>query len=432
MIGAAVIAAATAWAGEHDAAAPAIVDVAPASVPSGPPRTVRVAADEDLQTAIRALPAGSTVRLRAGIHHGPVVIDRALTVEGEPGASIDGRGTGSVVIIAAADVTVRDLRVTGGGRQAQHDDSGVVVGADRFVVERVTVDHSYLGIDLRMASHGTVRDCVVRGDPDAAFGLRGDGIRLWESSDDDIVGNTLVNVRDLVMWYADHNRIRGNRVVGSRYGTHLMHTVGNVIEDNRYEQDVVGVFAMYSDDVALRRNQVVGAHGEAGVGLGFKESSGVVVEDNVLVDDTTGIYLDTTPQSGSGRFTGNLIAANDVGVRMHGRSVGAAFVGNAFVADRVAASVDARGTVTGVQFDGNHWSDYAGYDLDGDGFGDLPFEVRSASGALLGREPALAWFSGTAALGLIDLFGAAFPMLAPDVVLTDPRPAIAWAPRAPR
>jgi nitrous oxidase accessory protein len=380
---------------------------------------VPVAADENLQDVIAGLPAGSTVHLRAGTHRGPIVIDRALILE-------DGRGTGTVLIVAAPDVVVRDLRVTGGGRQAQHDDSGVVVSADGFLVERVTVDHSYLGIDLRMASHGVVRDCVVHGDPDAPFGLRGDGIRLWESSDDEVVGNALHDVRDLVMWYSDHNWIHANDVVDSRYGTHLMHTVGNRIEDNRFDHDVVGVFAMYSSDIALRRNQVLGSHGEAGVGLGFKESSELVVEDNVLVDDTTGIYLDTTPQTGAGRFSGNLVAADDVGVRMHGRSAGAEFVGNAFVANRTAAAVDSRGTDSGVRFDGNHWSDYAGYDLDGDGVGDLPFEVRSASGALLERDPALAWFAGTAALALVDLFGAAFPMLAPDVVLTDPHPMIRW------
>ncbi|MEQ1564561.1 MAG: nitrous oxide reductase family maturation protein NosD [Myxococcota bacterium] len=418
------------WASDHDAAAPAAVAAEVLAVPVGPARRVSVTAGAvDLQAQIHALPAGSEVHLGPGNWRGPVVIDRPLTLTGSPGTVIDGGGVGSVVIVAADDVTIRDLTITGGGHQPQRDDSGLVLGGDRFLVERVLVHDVYLGIDVRLADHGVVRDCEVRGDPDAPFGLRGDGIRLWESDDDEIAGNTLSDVRDLVVWYSEGTHLHHNVVTDSRYGTHLMHAADVHIEANTYTSNVVGVFAMYSSEVDLLGNTVIGSHGEAGVGIGLKESDALRIERNVLIDDTTGIYLDTTPQRGEARFVGNLIAANGVGVRMHGRSIGAVFTGNGFVANRVAAGVDSRGSVSGVVFEGNHWSDYAGYDLDGDGTGDLPFELRSLSGALAARDPALAWFSGTPAWALIDLFGAAFPMFAPTVVLTDRSPATSWEPR---
>lgn len=413
-------------AGEHDAPAVGRVVAGAPEVPAGPPVDRRVTVQESLQDAILRSPAGSTLTLASGRHAGPVVVDRPLVLRGEAGAVVDGGGAGTVVTIAAPDVVVRDLTVTGGGHLPQNDDSGLVVGGDRALVERVHVTEAYLGIDLRMASDSVVRDCVVDGRGALAFGLRGDGIRLWESDRNRIEGNELRHVRDLVVWYSDDNLIARNLVTGSRYGTHLMHTEGNRIEENVYDQDVVGVFVMYSDTITLRSNTVTGAHGEAGMGFGFKESDGVVCEDNVLADDTTGVYLDTTPHrlGSEVRFSGNLFAANDVGVRFHGPSAGARFEGNAFVANVVPGASDERGRSTNAEFRGNHWSGYGGYDLDGDGVGDLPYEVRSASGRLRERNPSLAWWSGTPALALVDLFVAAFPMFAPDPVLTDTAPLL--------
>ena len=131
----------------------------------------------------------------------------------DPGAlvarleALSGRQTDCVVVVAP-DVVVSDLRVTGGGTLPQEDDAGVVVQADRFRVERVVVDHVYLGIDLRRAHDGVVRGCTVSGDPDGSYSKRGDGIRLWEAHRDVVEGNTLQGVRDLVLWYSDDVVVR--------------------------------------------------------------------------------------------------------------------------------------------------------------------------------------------------------------------------------
>ena len=50
-----------------------------------------------------------TVRLSAGVHKGPIVLDHAQTVVGEEGAVVEGG-----IVITADDVTVRDVTVRGG------------------------------------------------------------------------------------------------------------------------------------------------------------------------------------------------------------------------------------------------------------------------------------------------------------------------------
>ena len=239
----------------------------------------------------------------------------------------------------------------------------MVVRADQLQLSRVTVDHAYLGIDVRMAKDGVIEDCRVVGDPAQPFGMRGDGIRLWEADHNRLQGNVLEHVRDLVIWYSDDNLLVENVVRDSRYGTHFMHADRNRVERGAYTDDIVGVFVMYSNGISLVENQVSGANGEAGIGLGFKESSDITVERNVIVDDTTGIYLDTTPHDAGSKadFTGNLLGGNERALRFHGLCDRASFRSNDIVGNRSSAVVDAHVSTAVVRFENNHWDEYEGY-----------------------------------------------------------------------
>ena len=66
--------------------------------------------------AIAAAAPGDRLVLAAGRHVGPIVVDRALTIEGDPGAVLDGGGAGRVVTVDAPQVVLRGLTVTGSGR----------------------------------------------------------------------------------------------------------------------------------------------------------------------------------------------------------------------------------------------------------------------------------------------------------------------------
>ena len=99
-------------------------------------------------TAWAALPP--TVVLEAGVHRGPLVLDYAQTLVGEPGAVVRGG-----ILVTADDVTLRDVTVIGGEVGIEVD------GAKDVVLERVHVAGAALdGINTRRASV-TIRDCVV-------------------------------------------------------------------------------------------------------------------------------------------------------------------------------------------------------------------------------------------------------------------------------
>ena len=52
---------------------------------------------------------------------------------------------------------------------------------------------------------------------------------------------------------------------------------------------------MYSDGVTVRNNRISGAQGATGMGIGFKESSSVLLEGNTILYCAKGIYLDVSP-----------------------------------------------------------------------------------------------------------------------------------------
>jgi nitrous oxidase accessory protein len=383
-----------------------------------------VAAGEDLQTRIDAARDGETLCLAPGRHDGPVRIRHRITLRGPPQAVIASRGAGSTISIEADGAALFGITVDGSGGRFDLLDAAVRVRGDDVRVEDVTVRRALFGLLAERSEGIALRRNTIEGNPDQALGMRGDAIRLWEVRHSVVEANRVTDGRDIVIWYAPDNRIADNRVERGRYGTHLMYSHGNELEGNVYIGNVVGIFAMYSRDLAIRSNVVARCAGAAGVGLGLKESSGIEVRDNWFVANTVGTYIDTSPLDPSRRnhFEGNSFRFSEAGIVFHGVATGNRFEGNSFRDNRTPVRVEGRGDARDATWSGNDFDDYAGYDLDGDGTGDLPYALRSLSSTLESRRPALAFFRGTAAMGLVELAGEALPLFRPKTLLVDPRP----------
>jgi nitrous oxidase accessory protein len=234
------------------------------------------------------------------------------------------------------------------------------------------------------------------------------------------------DVRDCVVWYSRNVTLEDNTITGGRYGTHFMYAHDSTVRRSTLRDNVVGIFVMYSARVRAEDNVLAGARGPAGMGIGFKESDAVTLERNLLVANTVGAYLDFTPRNPAQpvRFEGNLFALNEKALRAHGGERGVSFLGNDFLDNGTLLEVDGNSESRGMLFEGNHWSTYAGYDLNGDGVGDVAHVVKQASSDLRGARPALDFFQGTAALGLYDAIARAMPFFGARLLLEDAKPAI--------
>jgi nitrous oxidase accessory protein len=405
-----------------------------AVAPPRPAGASEVAPGESLQARIDAAPDGAALALLPGEHRGPLVIRRPLTLWG-PATAVLRASDGSTVSALGAHVTLLGFTVDGSGQRFDLMDGGVRLEGEDHRVEGVTVRNALFGILVQNCRRAHVIGNQVIGTGQPAMGLRGDAIRLWETNDTEVRDNVVTDARDLVVWYSSRNHLSGNVVTRCRYGTHFMYSHENVVEASRYVGNEVGVFVMYSRDIAIRRNLLARSGGAAGIGIGLKEAGNVTVSDNWLLANTTGIYIDASPLDPAhfNRYVGNAIRLAETAVAMHSSLKNTEFHGNDFRDNGAVVTVGAQGDALAVSFAGNYYDTYRGYDLDGDGRGDVPFEFRRLSTQLESRYPELALLHGAPAMDMVDLVGQVLPLFAPRPLLTDaaPRvgaPRLAWTP----
>ncbi|MCC6640317.1 MAG: nitrous oxide reductase family maturation protein NosD [Deltaproteobacteria bacterium] len=399
----------------------------PASVLLGPAQAgssaERAGALQSFQTLVDATPDGGVLAPPPGTYAGPVVIRRPMRIDGAGRVTIDGGGRGTVVQIDASGVVLRGLHLTGSG--ANHDavDAGVKIVGSRNVVEDNLIEDCLFGVDLAQSNENRVlRNRIHSKHLD--MGVRGDAIRLWYSFRNEIAGNDISDVRDLVVWYSEGNVFRGNRVARARYALHTMYARKNVIEDDEYRDNMAGIFLMYSDGVEIRRTRILGSQGATGIGIGLKETSGVVAEDNWIVYCAQGVYLDVSPYEPdtTNRFLRNEIAYNGVGVTLHSDWHGNVFEENDFRGNFVQVAVRGGGSALRNTWAHNYWDDYEGFDRDADGTGDTPYELRAYADRIWMAVPEASLFRASPLLEVIDFLDRLAPFSNPTLILRDAAP----------
>lgn len=394
--------------------------------PERPTGGTMVPAGHGLAAAVAAAPDGAVLVLAPGEHEGPLVIERQLTLWGPPEAVVSSRGAGTTIDVKGDGVKLLGFSVAGSGRRFEDTDACVHVRGDDVVVEGMVIRQGLFGIAASGVHRTRIVGNEIVGSGERDFGLRGDAIRLWEVRDSRIEGNFVRDSRDIVVWYSPGNVIIGNYVEHGRYGTHFMYSSRNEVRGNVYLHNLVGVFVMYCDQVEVTGNLIAAADPNDGMGLGLKEAGDVVVSGNRFVRNPTGVFVDNSPIqiTHENRVTGNTFEFCDTGVAFHAGVKRNTFLDNSFHGCATTVRVGGHGDATQVRWGGNYFDDYAGFDLDGDGTGDVAHEPSSLSSQLTSTRENIRFFRGTPALGLLDVVSRVLPMLAPKVLFSDASPLL--------
>ncbi len=372
-----------------------------------------------------ALEQGADELWVGGTVSGDFTLKRPLKLHGCEEATLEGSGKRTVLTVESDGVLLEDLRLTRSGSRPTTEDAALKVKGKGAVLRHLGADDTLYGFALEGCAGCTLEWSTVVGRP-IDESLRGDGIKLWEAHGSTVRHCRVEAVRDVVVWYSRQVTVEDNTIVHGRYGTHFMYAHDSVARRNTLRQNVVGVFVMYSNRVTAEDNVLAGARGAAGMGIGFKESDSATLRRNDLVANSTGVYFDRTPFSVGSKveLQGNAFALNGVAMRFHNSEHDVLFEDNDFRDNDVLAEVDGGGDALGVTFLRNHWDDYAGYDLDGNREGDVPFVIKQRSGQLGAARPQLRFFHGTASLALYDAIAEAMPFFASKKLLEDPHPSM--------
>ena len=388
------------------------------------PAVVLAEALTPLQPLIDNADEGSTLLLEPGNYAGPVLIDKPLTLDGQGKVTVDAGGRGSVIVVETDGAVIRNLHLTNSGESHNDIDSGVQVRGRFNVISDNVIDNCLFGIDLQQSENNIVRRNRISSKP-FELGTRGDAIRLWYSFDNKVTDNIISDSRDTVVWYSANNTIARNTAYDSRYSLHFMYSRYNLVEENRYYNNTVGVFLMYSDGVVLKNNYIAHASGSTGVGIGFKETSDVTVEGNKILYCASGLYIDISPFQPDtiNTFSNNLIAYNGIGIRFLNDWKGNEFRENRFIDNLTQVVVSSGKTASRNLWEGNHWSDYEGFDEDRDGVGDTPYELYVYADRLWQDVPYAQFFKGSPVLEVMDFLERLAPFTEPRILVRDEQPS---------
>ncbi|HNQ57973.1 MAG TPA: nitrous oxide reductase family maturation protein NosD [Candidatus Desulfobacillus denitrificans] len=378
-----------------------------------------------LQPLIDATPAGGTLRPAPGIYAGPAVIAKPITLDGGGKATLAGNGRGTVLTLATSGATLRGLRLTGSGDSHDGIDAGLLVAGDDNLVEHNAIDDVLFGIHLRQGNRNRIRANRVTGRA-APRGARGDGLRLWNSRHNRIEGNAFRTVRDLTFANSPDNLILRNTLADGRYGMQFVFSPRARVEGNRLADTDTGIAVLYSPDLVLRGNTIAHALDGGGAGLSLKDSGGALVENNEILHCAAGLSANA-PLNAETALTvrGNRFAHNIVGMYFYGEQGGHKIVDNRFENNLTQVAVSAAGVGAANDWTGNLWSDYQGFDRDGDGIGDTPHEVWLYSDRIWMETPRAKFFANSPALELLDFLEKLAPFAAPSLILRDPAPRMA-------
>ena len=369
-----------------------------------------------LQMAIAGATPGDVLTLEKGLYSGAITIDRPLSLIGVEGAEINGEGNGTTVTIAAPDVTLRGVSVTGSGLSSPDLDAGIKIlkGADRARVEDNRVIGNLHGIDIHGGKDAQVTGNTIEGTRNPKMNDRGNGIYVWNSPGALVANNSVRWGRDGIFANASRD---------------------DIFRDNLFRDLRFAVHYMYTNDSEVTGNISIGNH----LGFAIMFSNKIVVKDNLsLGDRSNGVMLN---YANNADISGNLVRGGaqkclfiynahknliyrnrfegcGIGIHFTAGSERNVLTENSFIGNREQVKyVGTRHVEWSFEGRGNYWSDHPAFDLNGDDIADGVFRPNDLMDHILWSQPAAALLTGAPAVQLVRWSQKNFPATLPGGVL---------------
>jgi nitrous oxidase accessory protein len=349
------------------------------------------------------------------------VVDRPVTIAGRGEAVLEGSGPHGLLRITADGVTLRGLVFRNVDPSFIDDRAAVQLDSvSGCVIEDNRFERTFFGLYLKGVRGCRVTGNRVDGSRDGTAAA-GNAIHLWNSSGVTVERNEVTGHRDgIFLEFTTDSRVRHNRSTrNGRYGLHFMFSHDCEYSDNAFVDNRAGIAVMYSRRVTMRRNEFAANWGAAAYGLLLKEISDSDIEDNRFLSNSVALFIEGSSRL---RVVGNEFARNGWAVKLMANTEGNRFEANRFAGNAFDVATNSRSNSS--SFAGNTWDQYRGYDLDRDGYGDVPFRpVRFFSLVVQENEPALILLRSFF-VELLDLAERVLPILTPET-LVDTRPRMA-------
>lgn len=386
-------------------------------------------APDSLEQAVAEAAAGAVVNVPPGVHHVHLHLNKPISLVGAQGAVLDGDGSGDVIRVSASHVHITGLTIRNSGSDLTTMNAGVYIERSMTDVDVSNnhIDNVLFGVYLDGANQVEVKDNTIVGMSQLRTADRGDGIHLWNDTGCTISGNDVSKTRDgIYVYISPDNTIENNRIHDVRYGVHYMYSKRDLLQGNISYENTAGFALMASDHLRIIGNQ---AYDDMSYGLLLNYVNYSEIRGNELRHiqgqlDTNGQIIDGAEGkaifvylSQGNTITDNLLEQSRIGIHVTAGSDHNDIYGNAFVDNQTQVMyVQNNAEEWSWHHRGNYWSNYLGWDLNGDGLGDVPYRPNDGVDVLLWKYPSARVLMSSPAILLMRYVQRAFPVFTPPSV----------------
>jgi nitrous oxidase accessory protein len=366
---------------------------------------------------------GDTVIVKEGIYRENLVIDVRVFLKGENQPIIKGNYNGHVILVKASGVIIEGFKVQEAGTRLLDDFACIRIEADSVILRHNIITEPLHGVYVKGGHYATIHDNVINGRLDLIPADRGNGIHLWNSKNNKLYRNEILNTRDGIYFsFADSTHVWENYIHNTRYGLHYMYSDENSFRNNLFENNVAGAALMYSQGIEFFQNVFARCRGFRAYGLLYQSMDKAIARNNLIIDNSRGVFFDN---SNNNLFEHNDVVDNDLALQLMGAGEENRIVNNNYINNLSNLIVDSKNsqTVWATEAGGSHWSDYRGYDLDGDGIGDIPHKIQNVFQVMEAKVPEIRFYLNSPAAEILELAERSLPIL--DLgTESDPAPRI--------
>lgn len=393
-------------------------------IPNANAKVWHVTAQDSLQKILDQTQAGDQVQLQPGLYFGNFVINQSIELSGS-NAILDAQGKGHGVLINAEGVTIDSLRIVNWGNDLTDQNAGIYSdkNSNKIIIKKCHLEGPGFGIWLQTGEHNQILNNTIIGNDQLRSADRGNGIQISNIKNTEVRGNDISKTRDgLYVISSTHNTLANNTVHDLRYGIHYMYSYHNKILNNYAYNTRAGYAMMNSRHLEIRGNVTENSH-DYGFLINFIIYS--TFEDNVIKNVWTPADKKVLGRDGKGLFIynsgyntirNNHIEHTEIGIHLTAGSEGIKISGNTFIDNQIQVKYVSNKLqewsqeIDGIP-EGNYWSNYQGWDMDGDGIGDVPFEPNDGIDKLFWKYPEAKILMDSPAVLLLRWVQQQFPVL---------------------
>jgi len=367
---------------------------------------------KSIKQAISISEDGDEIIVNSGVYkEHDILIDKSIHIRGINWPVIDGENKETIFTVKADDFSISGLEIINVGQSYTKDFAAILVaGSNGFVIENNIFKKVFFGILIEKSKNGTISHNKVSSESESQANS-GNGIHLWHCSNMTVCNNELTGLRDGIYFeFVKKSEVYNNiSFENLRYGLHFMFSNENSYYNNIFKKNGAGVAIMFSKYVKMHNNRFEHNWGSASYGLLLKEIYDAEIENNVFEQNTIGISVDGSTRI---NYKENTFLRNGWALKIIGACYENVFTKNNFLSNALDLSYNSK--INSNLFEGNYWSEYAGYDLDRDGIGDIPYRPVKLFSYIVHNTPETIVLLRSMFVDIINFSEKVSPVFTPD------------------